>query len=155
MAREVERKFLLADESWRAQVSRSVPMRQGYLAGNARASVRVRIQGGEAYLNIKSARLGVEREEFEYPVPVADAERMLSALAAGPVLTKTRHYAPYGEHTWEIDEFHGDNAGLVVAEIELGEPDEAFARPPWLGREVSDDPRYYSVNLVTHPYSRW
>ena len=155
MAREVERKFLLANESWRTEVTRSVPMRQGYLAGSARASIRVRIAGTEAHLNIKSARLGVERDEFEYPLPIDDAEKILSTLAVGPLLAKTRHYLRHADHVWEIDEFHAENAGLIVAEIELDEPDEGFARPSWLGREVSDDPRYYNVNLVTHPYSRW
>ena len=155
MASEIERKFLVRDDSWRAAVTAAVSMRQGYLPGQETASVRVRIAGGDARLNIKSATLAVSRLEYEYPLPLADAEEMLERLCAGPLIEKTRHHVPWEGHLWEVDVFSGDNAGLVVAEIELGHPDEPFARPPWLGEEVSHDPRYYNVSLVEHPYKGW
>ncbi|MBS0003127.1 MAG: CYTH domain-containing protein [Thioalkalivibrio sp.] len=154
MSREIERKFLLKNDRWRASVQQSRSLRQGYLCGNERASVRVRLEDREANLNIKSATLGVERLEFEYPVPVDDARLLLSELA-GQVVEKTRHEVTVGGHCWEIDEFAGANAGLVVAEIELDDADEPFDRPDWLGEEVSEDPRYYNTELARHPYSRW
>ncbi len=155
MGIEIERKFLLQDASWRGEVERSVSMRQGYLASEAGCSVRVRLEGDAARLNIKSATLGVQRLEFEYAIPADDAAAMLTALCGTRVLDKVRHYVRHADHTWEIDEFSGANSGLVVAEIELDRPDEAFARPAWLGAEVSDDPRYYNVCLIEHPYSAW
>jgi adenylate cyclase len=153
---EIERKFLLASDAWRRDVSRSEPMAQGYLAGPpaSRCSVRVRIAGDEAWLNIKSLTLGVERDEYEYAIPRADAERMLATLC-GERVEKIRHHVTVGGHLFEVDEFIGDNAGLVVAEIELSHADEPFERPAWLGREVTPLARYYNVNLATHPYSRW
>jgi adenylate cyclase len=155
MATEIERKFLLRDDSWRAVADAGVVMRQGYLAGSERASVRVRVAGDQANINIKSATLGVTRTEYEYPIPLDEANALLDTLADGPLIEKTRYHVAHGSHTWEIDVFAGDNQGLVVAEIELGDPDEAFERPAWLGDEVSDDPRYYNVCLVKHPYKDW
>src|SRR5438128_12244875 len=141
MGIEIERKFLVARDAWRAQIARSVVMQQGYLSGErGAASVRVRLEGDKARLNIKAARVGTTRAEYEYDLPVADAHEILSTLCAS-VVKKMRHYVPAGRHTFEIDEFHGDNAGLVVAEIELADADEAFERPAWLGREVTDDRR--------------
>jgi len=154
MPREIERKFLLKNDNWRSTVHASHVLRQGYLCGNTRASVRVRIDGERANLNIKSATLGVERLEFEYPIPVEQAEVMLSELA-GQVIDKTRHEVQHHGHLWEIDEFTGENEGLIVAEVELSDADEAFVRPDWLGDEVSEDPRYYNNELAQHPYSRW
>lgn len=153
---EIERKFLLASDAWRRDVSRSESMAQGYLAGPpaSRCSVRVRIAGDDAWLNIKSLALGVERDEYEYAIPRADAERMLATLC-GERVEKIRHHVTVGGHLFEVDEFIGDNAGLVVAEIELSHADEPFERPAWLGREVTPLARYYNVNLATHPYSRW
>jgi adenylate cyclase len=153
VAVEIERKFLLRDDGWRASVERSLRIRQGYLGGDG-CSVRVRISDGAATLNIKSKQVGVSRSEFEYAIPLADGEALL-ALAGTAVLAKTRHHVRCGAHLWEIDEFEGDNAGLVVAEIELGAEDETFARPDWLGEEVSFDRRYYNVSLVREPYARW
>ncbi len=155
MAREVERKFLISNDDWRIDADVGTRMRQGYLAGTERSSIRVRVAGGQAWLNIKSATLGVERLEYEYAIPAADAEEMLERLCEGPCIEKTRYRVPWGEHTWEVDVFEGDNAGLVVAEIELREPEEPFAKPPWIAAEVSDDPRYYNVCLVRHPYREW
>jgi adenylate cyclase len=153
LAVEIERKFLLRNDAWRAHSQRSVRMVQAYLGGE-RCSVRVRIEGDEAFLNLKSKDLGAKRLEFEYPVPVAEAEQMLEAFG-GPQVAKTRHYVPCGAHTFEIDVFSGDNAGLVVAEIELAAEDEAFERPDWLGAEVTDEPRYYNVALARNPFSTW
>lgn len=135
-------------------VQTSRALRQGYLCGNDRASVRVRIDGDQANLNIKSATLGVERLEFEFPIPLEQAEEMLSELA-GEVIEKTRHEVRHQQHLWEIDEFAGDNTGLIVAEVELEDPHERLERPDWLGDEVSGDPRYYNTELARHPYSRW
>lgn len=155
MASEIERKFLVRDESWREQVSRSARMRQGYLVTDAIRSVRVRIADDKAHLNIKSATLGVSRSEYEYPIPLEDAEEMLDTLCGKLVLEKTRHFVHHGDHVWEIDVFEGDNAGLVMAEVELKDPQEAFARLPWLGDEVSHDKRYYNAYLISHPYKSW
>ncbi len=154
MPREIERKFLPKSDAWRSQVRESRAMSQGYLASGGRVSVRVRIAGNEAWLNIKAGGLVMSRQEYEYPVPVDEA-RELIALADGPLIEKTRHFVEHGGKTFEIDEFHGENEGLVVAELELEREDEPFARPPWLGIEVTQLRRYYNVCLVTHPYRAW
>lgn len=165
MALEIERKYLINNDSWRQEVVRSERITQGYLnqydpaKAGPQSSVRVRIGGTleapKAWLNIKSATLGIERQEYEYCIPVADAELMLESLCAKPQIDKTRHYIPNGEFTWEVDEFFGDNAGLIVAEIELSNADDTFAKPQWLGQEVSGDPRYYNSELIKHPYTAW
>jgi len=155
MGKEIERKFLLSSSAWRQQVVRSARYRQGYLANNGHASVRVRVAGEQANINIKSATLGIERMEYEYPIPLDEAEEMLDQLCSGPLIDKVRHFVEIGDHIWEIDVFSGDNQGLEVAEIELGSSDELFERPDWLGDEVSADPRYYNVCLVDHPYKDW
>ncbi|AKC85487.1 CYTH domain-containing protein [Pseudoxanthomonas suwonensis] len=161
MGIEIERKFRVAGEGWRAAAERVQPMAQGYLndldaveGGAQKASVRVRIEGDRAFLNLKSRELGHTRQEFDYPVPVADARQLL-ALCTGGLVEKRRHYVRHEGHLWEVDEFLGDNAGLVVAEIELDSADEAFARPAWLGAEVTDQPRYYNLALAGRPYSQW
>ncbi len=155
MALEIEHKFLLRDERWRDQVEHSLRMRQGYLVSDATRSVRVRVAGDQGYLNIKSGTLGIARREYEYRIPLAEAEELLNTLCEKPLLEKTRHFIHYGDHLWEVDEFGGDNAGLIVAEVELGAVDEAFARPDWIGEEVSHDLRYYNSQLVRHPYKDW
>lgn len=155
MAIEIERKFLLLNEGWRDAVVGQADYRQGYLESNERVSVRVRIEDDKANLNIKSGTLGIERLEYEYPLPLADAEEMLDRLADGPLVEKTRYFVEHQGHTWEIDVFSGDNQGLVVAEIELSAVDEDFARPDWLGAEVSHDQRYYNVMLGRHPFKDW
>jgi len=152
MAQEIERKFLLAGDDWPRLNGQAIA--QGYLSRDKHRTVRVRLKGEAAFLTIKGLSTGATRAEFEYPIPVADAQALL-ALCEGPVLKKTRYHLPQGTHTWEIDVFEGDNAGLVVAEIELGHEDEAFERPTWLGAEVTHDPRYFNANLIAHPYSRW
>jgi len=155
MATEIERKFLLRDDSWRQLADAGTRFSQGYMIGSSQASVRVRIEGDQANLNIKSATLGIQRHEFEYSIPLDEAREMLETLCEKPIIDKFRYRLHYGEHEWEIDVFEGDNAGLVVAEIELEHEDEAFERPDWLGEEVSHDVRYYNVNLVNHPYKDW
>jgi len=155
MAKEIERKFLLSSDAWRNEVDRSERMVQGYLNDEGPVSVRARIVGPRAWLNLKSRTLGISRDEFEYEIPLADAERMLDHLTTGPVIDKTRHFVRHGGLLWEIDEFHGENDGLLVAEVELEHVDQPFDRPDWAGEEVSHDARYYNVSLVKMPYSQW
>jgi adenylate cyclase len=155
MGVEVERKFLVADESWRAGVTSSTRIVQGYLAQTDLATVRVRVKGDAGFLTVKGVSVGVSRSEFEYEVPVADALAMLDELAQGPVIDKVRHLVPVGDHVWEVDVFAGPNAPLVMAEVELAHADEDFARPSWAGIEVSDDQRFFNVNLARVPYSTW
>jgi adenylate cyclase len=161
MGIEIERKFLVCDDSWRVATEHSEQMAQGYLIGAqalrdgaARASVRARLAGEQAWLNIKEATLGVERAEFEYAIPVSDARVLLDTLCDG-VLEKVRHHVRVDGVLFEVDEFLGDNAGLIVAEVELPAVDAPFPRPSWLGREVSALLRYYNVNLIEHPYGKW
>ena len=161
MAIEIERKFLVAADAWREHAHRSVEMAQGYLndaesvvIGRQNASVRVRLEGDEARLNIKSREMGASRQEFDYLIPVEDA-RALIALCVGGTVIKRRHYVLNAGHEWEIDEFLGDNAGLVVAELELDSLDEPFDLPSWAGPEVTHLQRYYNLNLASHPFSRW
>jgi len=155
MGTEIERKFLLASDEWRREVAEHFDLVQGYLSRDAQSAIRVRVKGEKAQLNIKHTLDGIHRLEFEYPIPVEDARELLQRVALRPLIDKTRHHVRRGRHLWEIDEFRGENAGLVVAEIELSAADEAFERPSWLGEEVSDDARYYNSNLSEHPYSRW
>lgn len=161
MGIEIERKYLLVNEQWRGAIQRSVAMAQGYVndmgalrEGRQKASVRVRLAGDKAWLNLKSRELGHTRQEFDYEIPPTDAQALL-ALCVGGRIEKTRHYVPYLGHTFEIDEFFGDNAGLVVAELELEHADVAFARPAWLGREVTDELRFYNLALAERPYAQW
>lgn len=152
---EIERKFLLKDDSWRKQADPGKDYIQGYLVGSRQASVRVRIEGEQAYLNIKSATLGVRRQEYEYAIPLDDAREMLAQLCEQPLIEKTRYLIQAQGLCWEIDVFKGENAGLVVAEVELESEQQQFVHPAWLGEEVSDDPRYYNVSLVKHPFKNW
>jgi adenylate cyclase len=154
MPREIERKFLLTSDAWRSQARESRAMSQGYLASGGRVSVRVRVAGAEAWLNIKAGGLVFSRQEYEYSIPLDEARELL-ALAEGPLIEKTRHFVEHAGKTFEIDEFRGENEGLVVAELELDREDEPFARPPWLGVEVTQHRRYYNVCLVTYPYRAW
>jgi adenylate cyclase len=161
MGIEIERKFLVCDDSWREAVEHSERIAQGYLIGaqalrdgSAKASVRARLAGEQAWLNIKAARLGIERAEFEYSIPVSDARTLLDTLCDG-VLEKIRHHVRVDGVLFEVDEFLGDNSGLIVAEVELPAVDAAFPRPSWLGQEVSALLRYYNVNLIDHPYRQW
>jgi adenylate cyclase len=161
MALEIERKFLVTGDGWRDAAHAVLPMAQGYIndlgaldRGEQKASVRVRIQGEAAWLNLKSRELGHTRQEFEYPVPLDDA-RALLALCVGGRIDKRRHLVRHEGHLWEVDEFLGGNAGLVVAEIELAAAGEKFVKPAWLGKEVTDAARYYNLALASHPWSVW
>ncbi|MDH5571049.1 MAG: CYTH domain-containing protein [Gammaproteobacteria bacterium] len=155
MGTEIERKFLLRDDSWKKAISKSTVFKQGYLVGSEQASVRIRVEGEKANINIKSATLDVTRHEYEYLIPLKDAEELLETLCDKPFIKKIRHIVNHAGHKWEIDVFEGENEGLIVAEIELTSENEDFEKPAWLGEEVSDDPRYYNVCLVKHPYRNW
>lgn len=155
MGIEIERKFLVKDDGWRKHIDRSQIYRQGYLKQDGKCTVRVRIGGNQAHLNIKGASKSISRAEYEYEIPMQEAGEMLDNLCVGSVIEKTRHLVKHGNHTWEIDVFQGDNAGLIVAEIELGAEDESFERPAWLEQEVSGDPRYLNASLVTQPFCNW
>lgn len=161
MALEIERKFLVIDDAWRTEATRVIPMAQGYVndqaamdSGAQQASVRVRLEGDAARLNLKSREIGHTRQEFDYLIPVDDARALLK-LCVGGIIDKRRHLVEHAGHVWEVDEFLGDNAGLVVAEIELDSGDEWFERPAWLGMEVTDSARYYNLALASRPYSQW
>jgi len=154
MGTEIERKYLVRGDAWRA-LATGVHYRQGYLNSAKERTVRVRSTGDKAYLTIKGLTVGASRSEYEYEIPVADAIAMLDALAERPIIEKKRHKIPHGGITIEVDEFLGENAGLVVAEVELKSEDQAFDKPAWLGEDVTGDPRYYNANLVRHPYSAW
>ncbi|MCB0914815.1 MAG: CYTH domain-containing protein [Actinobacteria bacterium] len=155
MGTEIERKFLVHGDSWREQVESERRIVQGYIAHTDTTTVRVRVVGEQAMLTIKGVSHGISRSEYEYPVPVADALSMLEELATDPVIDKVRYLIPFGEHLWELDVFAGDNAGLVMAEIELADADEGFELPGWAGPEVSDDDRFYNVNLARRPFREW
>jgi len=151
---EIERKFLLAGDGWRA-LAQPALLRQGYLSTDPERVVRVRIEGVRATLTIKGKTSGATRGEWEYEIPVADAGELLDRLCQRPLIEKYRSRVVHAGKVWEIDEFLGENAGLLLAEIELASEDEAFAEPEWIGAEVSDDARYFNANLIRHPYSRW
>jgi adenylate cyclase len=155
MAIEIEHKFLLANNDWCEHIRRSVKYRQGYLSSVATSSIRIRISDEHAWLNIKSATVGTHRHEYEYEIPLPDANEIITNLCRKPIIEKTRHIVIDDGNTWEIDEFEGDNQGLIVAEIELPEIGLDFAKPHWLGKEVTHDLRYYNNNLAGHPYSEW
>jgi CYTH domain-containing protein len=152
MGIEIERKFLVVGDAWRA--APALAYAQGYLNRDRQRTVRVRVVQQQAWLTIKGASTGAVRAEFEYPIPLSDAEQLLT-LCDGPLVRKLRRRVQHAGHTWEIDEFQGDNAGLVVAEIELPAADAAFERPGWLGAEVTHDPRYFNSNLASAPFSTW
>lgn len=155
MAIEIEHKFLLANEDWRKHIDKSVSYSQGYLSSQPTSSIRVRISANLAWLNIKSATIGSQRHEYEYPIPLTDAQEILNNLCKKPLIEKVRHFVTHDGNLWEIDEFAGDNQGLIVAEIELSENGQSFAKPGWVGLEVTEDLRYYNNNLAVHPYSEW
>jgi adenylate cyclase len=152
MGVEIERKFLVHGTAWKQ--SEGVPYRQGYLNRDKHRTVRVRVAGNDAFLTIKGVSVGATRAEFEYPIPLADAQSLL-ALCDGPVIDKVRYVLQHAGTTWEVDEFAGDNAGLVVAEVELTHEDQVFDRPDWLGEEVTQDARYFNSSLASHPYGQW
>lgn len=154
MGTEIERKFLVRGDTWKT-LAAGVRMRQGYLSADPERVVRVRVEGDAATLTIKGRTVGATRGEWEYPIPLADAEQLLDRLCPRPLVEKFRYRIEQHGMLWEVDEFLGENAGLVVAEIELRSEDQVFVRPEWVGDEVTDDPRYYNANLLRHPYSAW
>lgn len=154
MGLEIERKFLVDRAAWSPQ-GPGVRLSQGYLCSGPAGVVRVRLAGEQGFLTLKGPTVGLSRMEFEYPIPGAEALQMLKELCHQLVIEKDRHREVHGGCTWEIDVFHGANEGLVLAEIELESETEAFARPPWLGREVSGDPRYHNSSLAKQPYQTW
>lgn len=155
MPLEIERKFLVIDDRWRNDIGGQRHIRQGYLANTDRCSVRVRVGDNRADINIKGMTTSMVRTEYEYPVPVGEAEDMLAGMCRGALIIKTRYHVRHARHDWEIDVFEGDNAGLIVAEIELDAVGERFELPVWAGAEVTDDPRYLNIHLVDHPFKRW
>ena len=152
---EIERKYRVTDTSYRAQATRCTCYRQGYLSATPAATVRIRIAGDRAFITVKGTTTGCSRQEYEYPIPVADAARMLDSLCQSGLIEKRRYLYPFAGHTWEIDEFMGDNEGLIVAEVELQSESEAVQLPPFIGREVTGDPRYYNACLAQNPYKNW
>lgn len=155
MAIEIERKFLVLGEDRRSEASQTVHIRQGYLGQNGKSSVRVRIKGdNKACITIKSTEPGASRYEFEYVIPVPDAEELLN-LCEGEIVDKLRHNVPHDEVTWEVDVFLGANQGLVVAEVELDHVNQKFDKPAWIGEEVTGDQRFYNAELSKRPFSAW
>ena len=154
MGIEIERKFLVNGDEWR-QLGEGILYRQGYLNTDKGRTVRVRTIQERAYLTIKGPTINASRAEYEYEIPIEDALEMLSSLCISPVIEKKRHTIQYMGHAWEVDEFQGENEGLIFAEIELTDRDEQFAIPPWIGREVTHDPRFYNSALSRNPYSKW
>lgn len=154
MNTEIERKFLVRNQQWRGQVQ-GVLLRQGYLNSNPDRTVRVRIENSTATLTIKGRNVGATRGEWEYPIPLADAVQFLDQLCEKPIIEKTRYRIEHAGMLWEVDEFHGANDGLIVAEVELISEDQLFDKPDWAGEEVTHDARYFNANLLRHPYSAW
>ncbi|WP_414548939.1 CYTH domain-containing protein [Anabaena sp. CCY 0017] len=154
MAKEIERKYLLKDDSWRKLAQGSVYC-QGYIATKDKTTVRVRIVGNQGYLTIKGPSVECSRLEFEYPIPVEDAQEMLNTLCQKPFIEKVRYKVEWDGLIWEIDEFDGLNKGLILAEVELSDINQQISLPPWIGEEVSHDPRYFNSYLVTNPFSQW
>ncbi|MBF0153860.1 MAG: CYTH domain-containing protein [Magnetococcales bacterium] len=154
MGLEIERKFLVRGDAWRS-LGAGTPYRQGFLSADRERVVRVRIAGDAATLTIKGPTRNLARAEFEYPIPVEDARFLLDYLCLHPLIEKIRYRIPAGDLVWEVDEFTGENQGLLLAEVELTTADQLVALPPWVGEEVSHDPRYFNSNLIVHPYCRW
>lgn len=155
MGREIERKFLVRNDGWRALAENGVQYRQGYLSTDPERSVRVRTAGDRAFITIKGKSSGAARDEFEYSIPAADARELLERLCVHPLIEKTRHIVRHAGLKWEIDEFAGANRGLIMAEVELKDADQEIAKPEWIGDEVTGDARYYNLRLVSSPYSEW
>jgi len=154
MPKEIERKFLVATDAWKQAADRGTPIRQGYLSDEPGVTVRARVAGDKGYITIKGPITGISRDEFEYEIPAADAEQLVK-MSGTRVVEKTRYRVEHAGHTWEVDVFGGENAGLVLAEIELSAASDTFDRPSWLGQDVSHDIRYFSGSLARNPWSRW
>lgn len=153
MGKEIERKFLVTGNGWRD--APATTYRQGYLSTDRNRTVRVRVAGDKGYLTIKGITVGASRTEYEYPIPVEDALEMLANLCLRPLIEKRRYRVDHGGPIWEVDVFFGDNEGLILAEVELENESQQIDLPPWIGREVTGDARFYNANLITHPYRSW
>jgi adenylate cyclase len=154
MAKEIERKFLTKPRKW-SEMAAGVPIRQGYLSGAKKSTVRVRTAGPKAFLTVKGITTSFTRDEYEYEIPASDAAEMLEHLCERPIIEKTRYRIAYAGRTFEVDEFEGVNRGLTVAEVELEDENQQVELPEWIDREVTGDPRYYNANLVANPFSTW
>lgn len=154
MGKEIEKKFLVRGDVWRS-LAKGTAYRQGYLNSAKERTVRIRTIDAKAFLTIKGLTVGATRSEYEYEIPVADCNAMLDALAEKPIIEKKRYKVPFEGLTWEIDEFFGENAGLIVAEVELESETQIFEKPDWVGEEVTADPRYFNSNLIKHPCTKW
>jgi len=154
MGKEIERKFLLKNDAWRG-LTEGTMYRQGYLNSVKERTVRIRTVGDKAFLTIKGLTVGATRSEYEYEIPFDECNAMLDNLAEKPLIEKKRYKIAKGGLTWEIDEFFGDNQGLIVAEVELASEEQAFEKPEWVGEEVTGDPRYFNANLIKHPFTQW
>ncbi len=154
MGKEIERKFLIKNDGWRSLASGTM-YRQGYLSTVKERTVRVRTVGGKGFLTIKGVTTGVTRAEFEYEIPVTEANAMLDGLCERPLIEKSRYRIEHGGLVWEVDEFFGENRGLVIAEVELADEGQRIDLPSWVGEEVSDDPRFFNSNLTRNPFTRW
>ena len=152
--KEIEFKFLVTSDEWR-KGARGTAYHQGYLSTDPDRVVRVRLEGEIGKLTVKGKRVGPEAAEFEYEIPAADAEFLLENLCIKPVIEKTRYKINFAGNLWEVDEFHGINKGLILAEIEVESKDQEFQKPEWIGEDVTKDPRYRNANLVANPYSKW
>ena len=154
MAQEIERKFLVKGDSWRPH-GEGKQYRQGYLSTVKERTVRVRAAGDRGFITVKGINAGATRSEYEYEIPLADANEMLDGLCERPLIEKTRYRIPFAGLVWEVDEFEGENRGLLLAEVELENENQAVSIPIWVGQEVTGDPRYFNSNLVAHPFSKW
>ena len=154
MGKEIERKFLVKGDAWKS-LAKAMRYRQGYLNSVKERTVRVRTVGNKGFLTIKGITIGASRAEYEYPIPVSDAEAMLNDLCEKPLIEKNRYKIKDRSLTWEVDEFFGENRGLIVAEVELESESQAYEKPGWVGEEVTGDPRYFNANLIKHPYTKW
>jgi CYTH domain-containing protein len=154
LGKEIERKFVVKGDSWRS-LAKGTTYRQGYLNTAKERTVRIRTIADKAFLTIKGLTKGATRDEYEYEIPLADCNKMLDTLAEKPIIDKKRYKIPFNGITWEIDEFFGENSGLIVAEVELKSEDQVFKKPKWVGEEVTGDPRYFNANLIKHPYTKW
>jgi adenylate cyclase len=154
MGKEIERKFLVKGDAWRS-LGKGTACRQGYLNSARERTVRIRTIDDRAFLTIKGLTVGATRSEYEYEIPPAECNAMLDTLAEKPIIDKKRYKVPFAGLIWEIDEFFGDNAGLIVAEVELTSEDQTLQKPEWTGGEVTGDPRYFNSNLIKNPFTRW
>lgn len=154
MAVEIERKFLLIGDEWK-ELAIGTGYRQGYLCSDNKRTVRVRTAGSRGYLTVKGKTVGTARAEYEYEIALADADEMLENLCEKPLIEKMRYKIPFANHVWEVDEFLGENEGLILAEVELKRENEDFLKPNWIGQEVTGDHRYYNASLARFPFRNW